>query len=81
MIEFGTGMLVGFVVAGLIGRAKFLQVQNKLRQIRDDLFTQAVSLRKQVIEYQQALLRERNLTEGLTQELDAVATKSRIRAA
>jgi hypothetical protein len=35
-MEFFTGMLVGFIVAGLIGRAKFLQVQNKLRELRDE---------------------------------------------
>lgn len=57
-MEFLTGALVGFIVAGLIGRAKFLQVQNKLRQTRDNFMA---ALR----DYEQ----ERDLNDGLTQEL------------
>lgn len=36
-MEFLVGALVGFVIAGLIGRAKFLQVQNALRDAKDEL--------------------------------------------
>lgn len=57
-MEFLTGALVGFIVAGLIGRAKFLQVQNKLRAARDNFIA---VLR----DYEQ----ERSLNDGLTQEL------------
>ena len=35
MIEFITGAVVGFVIAAIIGRGKFLQVQNKLRELND----------------------------------------------
>ena len=57
-MEFIVGALVGFVIAGLIGRAKFLQVQNQLRGAKNyasDLLDR--------------LIREEDLTEGLSQEL------------
>ena len=39
-MEFFTGMLVGFIVAGLIGRAKFLKVQAQLREFKDQYFAE-----------------------------------------
>lgn len=61
-MEFVTGAIVGFVIAGLIGRAKFLQVQTQLRAARD----YAGSLLDR-------LVNEQNLSEGLQQELAAQA--------
>lgn len=61
-MEFVTGFIVGVVIAGIIGRAKFLKVQTALRNTRNNLFTKLDQLYAE-------LRVERNLTEGLTQEL------------
>lgn len=65
-MEFLIGGLVGFTVAGLIGRAKFLQVQTKLREALDTIRSRNYDL-----------LIERNLFAGLTQEFDALVAKTR----
>lgn len=67
-MEFVVGLIVGFVIAGAIGRAKFMKVQDQLRAAKvraNDILSD--------------LLRERDLNDGLTQTLDSVAAKSRIR--
>lgn len=57
-MEFIAGLVIGFVIAGLIGRAKFLTVQNKLRETRDNFMGL-------LHDYEQ----EKSLNDGLTQEL------------
>lgn len=37
MMELFIGFILGFLVAGMIGRVKFLQVQNKLRDTKEKL--------------------------------------------
>ena len=58
IMEYLIGFVVGLVVAGMIGRAKFLQVQNRLRTTRDNFMGV-------LHDYEQ----ERSLNDGLTQEL------------
>lgn len=69
MIEFIAGALVGFSVATIIGRAKFLQAQNQVRNWR--------MLAEKKLE---ELRTERNINEGLTETLDDVAQRTRIKA-
>jgi hypothetical protein len=61
-MEFIFGAIVGFVIAGLIGRAKFLTVQTQLREAQ----TRATMFLEQ-------LYKEINLNDGLSQELAGAA--------
>lgn len=57
-MEFVVGFVAGFILAGAIGRSKFLQVKNTLRTVRDELKHRLNDL-----------YIERNLNDGLSQEL------------
>ena len=68
-MEFIAGIIVGVAVAGTIGRAKFLQVQNQIRNWR--------TLAQSNLD---RLVVERNLVKGLTETLDDLAQRTRIKA-
>ena len=77
LINFVAGAVVGFTVAAIIGRGKFLAVQKQARSTRDYFERQLNQVVEQSRDIYKKYIAERSLNDGLTQELHAVSTKTR----
>jgi hypothetical protein len=67
------GFVVGFVVAALMNRSKFASVQSEARRLRSEIIERTYELHQKLDDAYIELFREKDLNEGLTQELAAAA--------